>query len=57
MKDIAIEKVTEFQDKFLQKMRLEHQEDVLDVLASGVTNDEIVNTLEKVAAEVLELLV
>jgi len=52
MRDIPISKVREFQDAFLQRMRASHQEDVLDVLASGKLTDEVVKVIEAEAASV-----
>ena len=51
MRDIPISKVRAFQDTFLTNMRANHQADVLDVLASGKINDEVIALIEKVAAE------
>ncbi len=52
MKDIPVEKVREFQDEFLNNMRASHQQDVLDILASGKITDEIQQIIEKEAATV-----
>ena len=51
MKDIAIDQVRKFQDLFLERMRLSHQ-DVLDTLASGKLTEEATSTIESVAAAV-----
>jgi F-type H+-transporting ATPase subunit alpha len=50
LKDVPVDKVREFQDEFLSEMRASHQQDVLDVLASGVINDEVQQIIEKEAA-------
>ena len=52
MRDIPISKVCAFQDTFLDAMRVDHQADVLDVLASGKISDDITALIEKVAAQV-----
>ncbi len=41
MRDVPIEKVREFQESFLDRMRAGHQADVLDVLASGKLTEEV----------------
>ena len=51
MKDIAIDQVRQFQELFLERMRLSHQ-DVLDTLASGKLTEEAMSTIESVAASV-----
>ena len=49
--DVPLDKVIEFQNTFLETMRANHQQDVIDVLASGVINEEVTGIIEKVAAE------
>lgn len=44
-------KVQDFQKSFLEMMRADHQKDVLDVLSSGVINDDVTAIIEKVAAD------
>ena len=46
-----MDKVHEFEARFLQELRTSHQRDVLDVLKTGVINDEIRGILEKTAKE------
>ena len=41
----------DFQKSFLEMMRADHQKDVLDVLSSGVINDDVTAIIEKVAAD------
>jgi F-type H+-transporting ATPase subunit alpha len=41
MRDVPIEKVREFQESFLDRMRAAHQTDVLDVLAAGQLTEEV----------------
>ena len=49
--DVPLGKVIEFQNTFLETMRANHQQDVIDVLASGIINEEVTGIIEKVAAE------
>ena len=51
MRDIAIEQVQEFQQRFLDVLRTKHQSDVIDVLASGVISDDVTNIIKQVASE------
>ena len=46
-----LHKVQDFQKSFLEMMRADHQKDVLDVLSSGVINDDVTAIIEKVAAD------
>ena len=49
--DVPLNKVIDFQNTFLETMRANHQQVVIDVLASGVINEEVTGIIEKVAAE------
>lgn len=49
--DVPLDKVAEFQENFLQMMRTNYKESVIDVLASGQLTDEVCKTIEKVAAD------
>ncbi len=51
MKDVPINKVRDFQKEFLESLRASHQNDVLDVLASGKIDDNVTAIIEQVAAE------
>ena len=51
MADIALEKVHEFEDLFLGRMRASHK-DVLETLSAGKIDDGTEAVLQKVAAEV-----
>ena len=55
MHDIRIDQVREFQHEFLEKLRAAHRKDVLDVLGSGVINDEVARIIEEVAQSALLL--
>ncbi|MDO4180846.1 MAG: F0F1 ATP synthase subunit alpha [Bacteroidales bacterium] len=50
LRDVPLSRVQEFQKFFLEMMRAEHQNDVLDVLSSGVLTDEVTAIIEQVAA-------
>jgi F-type H+-transporting ATPase subunit alpha len=52
MRDLPLDRVREFQDRFLDRMRGSYGK-VLDELAAGKLTDEICRTLEKLAAEVI----
>lgn len=52
MHNVPVDKVRECQDAFLDKLRYAHSKDVIDVLASGVINDEVTSIIEKVMAEI-----
>ncbi|HLP06477.1 MAG TPA: F0F1 ATP synthase subunit alpha, partial [Paludibacter sp.] len=49
---IPLEKVVDFEREFLLRLELAHRADVLDVIKSGVINDEITGKLEKIASEI-----
>ena len=49
--DVPLEKVSEFEKKFLQILELNHRTDVLNELKNGVLNDTVANILETVAAD------
>ena len=51
MREISIGKIRNFQDTFLSTLRVNHKEDVIDVLASGQINDTVTAIIEEVAAE------
>ena len=52
LKEVPLNKVHEFEKAFLQTLITNHQKDVLDVLKSGVINDEVRNILEETAHQV-----
>lgn len=49
--DVPLEKVSEFEKKFLHILEFNHRTDVLDELKNGVLNDVVTNILETVAAD------
>lgn len=54
MKDISIDKVNDFQGRFLEMLELQHKDTVLDQLKAGVINDEISAILEATASQVIQ---
>ena len=52
LRDVPLEKVTEFQELFLEQLRNNYQTTVIDVLASGNINDEVTTLIEIVAADI-----
>lgn len=54
LKDVALDKVRDFQDSFLEQLRASHADDVLAQLRAGKLTDEVCHTLETVAADVAE---
>ena len=53
MRDIPVSRVREFQDAFLDRIRANHQADVLDPLGAGKLTDEIEKVLQETAAAVI----
>ena len=51
LKDIPVEKVSEFETAFLQSMRTSYQKDVLEPLGKGIINDEITKIIEETAKQ------
>jgi F-type H+-transporting ATPase subunit alpha len=49
-------KVADFEEIFLNKIRTNHQEDVLDVLSSGVMDETVAKTIEAIAGEIASTL-
>ncbi len=54
MAGIPVESIREFQDLFLDRMRTEYQADVIDILASGIINDDVTAIIEQVARQVVK---
>lgn len=54
MAGISVESVREFQDLILDRLRTEHQTDVIDILASGIINDDVTAIIEQVARQVVK---
>ena len=52
LKDVAIDKVRDFQESFLQVIRSQYAESVLNELAKGNLSEEVCQHIEKVAADI-----
>jgi F-type H+-transporting ATPase subunit alpha len=52
LRDLPLENVADFQNNFLEILKTNYKESVIDVLAAGQLTDEVCQTIEKVAAEV-----
>ena len=46
---IALEHVQDFERRFIETLQLNHQQDVLDVLKTGVINDDVIKIIEATA--------
>ena len=51
LKDVPLDKVHAFEKAFLQKLTVEHQKDVLDVLKKGEINDDVRHILDETAKQ------
>lgn len=54
LKDVPLDMVRDFQEKFLQVLRAQYQTDVLDRLALGDMGENVVSLIEKVATDIAE---
>jgi len=54
LKDVALDKVDDFQTNFLEMLELKYKAEVLDVIKSGAINDEVTAIIEKVAMQVVQ---
>ena len=54
LRDVPLAKVRDFQEKFLQLLKVKHQEDVLNELSSGRLTDDVSSKLESVAQTIAE---
>ena len=52
MSEVPLDKVAEFEKLFIQTLRAKYQAEVLDVLKSGVINDDVTAKLAEVAKQV-----
>ena len=52
LREVPLDKVADFQLLFLEHLRNNHQSDVINVLASGIINDEVTAIIENVAANI-----
>ncbi len=54
LRDIPVDKVSEFEERYLQTLELTHQQDVLDVLKAGKIDDDVMKVLEETAKSVVK---
>ena len=47
LKDVALDKIHNFEQEFLRELHTSHQHDVLDILKTGVINEDIQKKLEE----------
>jgi F-type H+-transporting ATPase subunit alpha len=52
--DVPVEKVSEFEKKFLELLELKYQKEVLDVLKQGILTDEVERILIQKASELVK---
>jgi len=52
--NVPIKEVVNFEKLFLQLLEMKYQKEVLDVLKSGVINDDVIKILEKEAKQLIE---
>lgn len=52
LKDVPLDKLSLFEQQFLEKLASAHQTDVLDVLKKGIVNDEVGRLIEETARSV-----
>ncbi|MDR0892302.1 MAG: F0F1 ATP synthase subunit alpha [Mediterranea sp.] len=50
LRDVPLEKAQEFETAFLETLKISHQADVLDVLKTGVINEEVEKAIKQAAA-------
>ena len=50
--DVPLDKVQDFERSFIESLQLNHQEDVLDILKTGVIDDNVIKAIEETAAMV-----
>jgi F-type H+-transporting ATPase subunit alpha len=51
--DVPVDKIADFEDRFIQSLELSHQADVLDVLKTGKIDDAVMKIIEEVAQSVV----
>lgn len=56
MRDIPLDRIKEFESRFLDTLRINYKEEVIDVLAAGDIDDTVKNTINRIAAEVIHSL-
>ncbi|MDR1780761.1 MAG: F0F1 ATP synthase subunit alpha, partial [Tannerella sp.] len=52
LKNVALDQVSQFEQAFLNALRMHHKDDILTPLKRGQLDDSVTNASEKVAAEI-----
>jgi len=52
LKNVALDQVSQFEQAFLNALRMHHKDDILTPLKRGQLDDSVTNAIEKVAAEI-----
>ena len=52
LQEVPLDRIKEFENLFLEQMRLRYKESVLDVLSTGVINDDVAKIIEDCAREI-----
>ena len=54
LKNVPLDRVSEFQERFIEIVRAKYSENILDVLAKGVMNDEVGALIEEAATKSIQ---
>ena len=52
LQEVPLDRIKEFENLFLEQMRLRYKESVIDVLSTGVINDDVSKIIEECAREI-----
>lgn len=52
LENVSLDKIKEFEEQFIQMLKLKHKEDVLDKLRQGILDDDIASKLTACAVEI-----
>lgn len=47
LRNISLDKVRDFESRFIERLKLNHQKEVLDVLKSGIIDEEVIGIIEE----------
>ena len=54
LKNVPLDRVTEFQERFIEIVRAKYKENILDVLTKGIMNDEVGALIEEAATKTIQ---
>ena len=54
MSKVPLDRVIEFEDRFVEIVRTKYKENILDVLSNGVMNDEVGKLIEEAADKTIQ---